>query len=96
MPPKPKIYIETRGGKIVALLEEGYSSRQIAARLVCIRKSVSLILQKQRSTGSVVDRQIPGRARKTSRKEDRLIVRESEGEGTCYSILNSQLNLIWL
>ena len=94
MPPKPRINIETRG-KIVALSEEGYSSRQIAARLGCIRKSVSLILQKQRSTGSVVDRH-PGRARKTSRKEDRLIVRESEGEGTCYSILNSQLNLIWL
>ena len=79
MPPKPRISLETRG-KIVVLSEEGYSSRQIAARLGYSRKSISLILQKQRLTGSVVDRQIPGRSRNTSSKEDRLIVRKSKSD----------------
>ena len=79
MPPKPRMSLETRG-KIVVLSEEGYSSRQIAARLGWSRKSVSLILQKQRLTGSVADRQTPGRSRKTSSKEDRLIVRKSKSD----------------
>ena len=46
----------------------------------CSRKSVSLILQKQRLTGSVADLQIPGRSLKTSSKEDRLIVRKSKSD----------------
>ena len=75
MGPKPRINLETRG-KVVVLSEEGYSQRQIATRLSCSQKTVSLILKKQRETGSVKDKNIPGRPRKT-RREDSLIVRKS-------------------
>ena len=44
----------------------------------CSEGSVSDMLKKQRLTGSVNDAQIPGRRRKTSEREDRIIVRKSK------------------
>ena len=63
--------------KVVALSEEGYSQRQIATRVGCSQKSVSLILKKLRETGSVKDEKISGRLRVTTRREDSIIVRKS-------------------
>ena len=76
---RPRISLEDRG-KIVVLSEEGYSSRQIGARLKCSHKSVALILKKKKLNGSVSDRPIPGRTRKTTRKEDSIIVRKSKSD----------------
>ena len=50
MGPKPRINLEDRG-KVVVLSEEGYSQREIAARVGCSQKSVTEILRKQRLTG---------------------------------------------
>ena len=55
MGPKPRINLENRG-KVLALSEEGYSQRRIAARIGCSRKSISEILKMHRITGSVKDR----------------------------------------
>ena len=79
MGPKPRISLENRG-KVLALSEEGYSQREIARRVGCCQRSVSDILKKQHLTGSVKDRKIPGRKRKTTIKEDRLIVRKSKAD----------------
>ena len=50
MGPKPRISLENRG-KVLALLEESYSQREIAVRAVgCSQRSVSDILKKERLT----------------------------------------------
>ena len=77
MGPKRRISLEDRG-KVLALSEEGYTQREIAARVGCTQSSVSEILKKKRLTGSVKDAKIPGRKRKTSEREDRLMVRKSK------------------
>ena len=77
MGPKPRISLEDKG-KVLALSEEGYTQREIAARAGCTQSSVSEILKKKRLTGSVKDAKIPGRKRKTSTREDRVVVRKSK------------------
>ena len=76
---KPRISLENRG-KVLALSEEGYSQRAVARRVGCSQRSVSDILRKQRLTGCVRDHVIIGRKRKTTIKEDRLIVRKSKAD----------------
>ena len=76
---KPRISLESRG-KVLALSEEGYSQREIAHLVGCSQRSVSDILKKQRLTGCVRDRKILGRKRKTTSKEDRIIVRKSKAD----------------
>ena len=77
MGPRPRISLENRG-KVVALSEEGYSKREIADRFGCSQRSFRDILKKQRLTESVKDLKIPGRKRKTTKREDRIIVRKSK------------------
>ena len=79
MGPKPRIPLEDRG-KVVALSEEGYSQREIAARVGCSQRSVSGILKKHEETGSVRDKRIPGRLRKTTSREDSILVRKSKAD----------------
>ena len=67
-------------GKIVALSEEGYTQRVIAARVGCTQASVSGILKKMMVYGNVNDAKIPGWKRKTSQKEDRIVVRKSKAD----------------
>ena len=76
MGPKPRISLENRG-KIIALAEEQYPHREIAARVGCSHGAVGEIVRKHRLTGSVTDRKIPGRGRKTTARQDRLLVRKS-------------------
>ena len=64
-----RIRIELRG-KIVIFFEEGYTQRQIAARIVC------KVLKKNKLLGSVVNKNILGKKRKKYFHEDRLIVRK--------------------
>ena len=79
MAPKPRITLEDRG-KIVALSEEGYTQRVIAAHVGCTQASVSGILKKKMGYGNVKDAKIPGRKRKTSQKEDRIVVTKSKAD----------------
>ena len=55
MGPKPRISLENRG-KVVVLSEEGYSQREISARVGCSQRSVSGILKKHQESGSVETR----------------------------------------
>ena len=63
----------------MALSEEGYK-RVIAARVGCTQASVSGIVKKKMVYGNVKDAKIPGRKRKTSQKEDRIVVRKSKAD----------------
>ena len=63
----------------MALAEEGYTQRVIAARVGCTQASVSGILKKM-VYGNVKDAKIPGQKRKTSQKEDRIVVRKSKAD----------------
>ena len=76
---KPRISLENRG-KVLVLSEKVYSQREVARRVGCCQRSVSDILKKARLTGGVRDRKIVGRKRKTTTKEDRLIVRKSKAD----------------
>ena len=75
MRPRPRISVENRA-KVVILAEEGYRDllllELVAAKGVCVRS-----LKKHTETGEVRDRKIPGRPRKTTSREDRLVVRKS-------------------
>ena len=60
------------------MAEEGYSQRQIAARVHCSQRAVSGILEKHKITGSEKDKRIPVRRRKTTSREDSIMVRKSK------------------
>ena len=77
MGPKRRISLEDRG-KVLALSEEGYTQREIAACVGCTQSRVSEILKKKRLAGSVKDANIPGWKQKTSEREDKLMVRKSK------------------
>ena len=77
MGPRPRISLENRG-KVLALSEERYSKREIADRVDCSQRRFRDILKKQRLTGNVKDLKIPGRKRKTTKREDRVIVTKSK------------------
>ena len=64
MSSRPRISLEDRG--------------KIGVRLKCNYKSATLILKRKKLNGSVSDLQIPGQTRKTTRKEDSIIVRKSK------------------
>ena len=81
MRPKPRISLENRG-QMLALSEEDYTQRQIAASVGCSQKSVSEILKKYRITCNIKDIKIPGRKRKTTERWDRIIVRKSKMDRT--------------
>ena len=76
---KPRISLENRG-KELALSEDGYSQGEVAHRVGCSQRSVRNIFKKQRLNGCVRDRKILGRKRKTTSKEDRIIVRRSKAD----------------
>ena len=76
MTSKTRIRVEDCG-KIVAFVEVGLSYREIANRVGCSLGAVSHIVRKQKETGTVQDRPIPGRKRVTTTREDRAIVRIS-------------------
>ena len=75
MGPTRRISLEDRG-KVLELSEVGYTQREITTCVGGTQSSVNEILKKKRLTGSVKDAKIPGLKRKTSEREDRLMVRK--------------------
>ena len=75
MVPKQRIPLEKRG-MIIALHQEGLNQRDISQRVRCSQTSDHYI-KKERECGSVRDKNIPGRKRKTTSREDRALVRSS-------------------
>lgn len=61
--------------RVVCLLEEGYSRNAIATKLRCARSTVQELVKKYQATGSIEHRGGNGRKPKTTRREDRLLVR---------------------
>ncbi|GFS49712.1 transposable element Tc1 transposase [Trichonephila clavipes] len=65
---------ENKRYKIIHLKEEGYSMRQIAAKVPCGLSTVVKTLKRFSETNFIVDRGRSGRPRKTSLREDRLLL----------------------
>ena len=61
----------------IALHQERLNQRDISQRVRCSQPSVHYIIKKERECGSVRDKKIPGRKRKTTSREDRALVRSS-------------------
>jgi transposase len=75
--PKFSYLPENKRYKIIHLKEEGYSMRQIAAKVPCSLSTVVRTLKRFSETNSIADRRRSGRLRKTSLREDRLLHRIS-------------------
>ncbi|GFX24744.1 hypothetical protein TNCV_3345241 [Trichonephila clavipes] len=65
---------ENKRYKIIHFKEEGYSMRQIAAKVPCGLSTVVRTLKRFSETNFIVDRGRSGRPRKTSLREDRLFL----------------------
>ncbi|GFY30956.1 transposable element Tcb1 transposase [Trichonephila clavipes] len=65
---------ENKRYKILHLKEEGYSMRQIAAKVPCGLSTVVRTLKRFSETNFIADRRRSGRPRKTSLREDRLFL----------------------
>ncbi|GFV16643.1 HTH_Tnp_Tc3_2 domain-containing protein [Trichonephila clavipes] len=65
---------ENKRYKIIHLKEEGYSMRQIAAKVPCGLSTVVGTLKRFSETNFIADRGRSGRPRKTSLREDRLLL----------------------
>ncbi|GFW28595.1 transposable element Tc1 transposase [Trichonephila clavipes] len=68
---------ENKRYKIINLKEEGYSMRQIAAKVPCGLSTVVRTLKRFSETNFIADRGRSGRPRKRSLREDRLLHRIS-------------------
>ena len=60
-------------GQIIALTNEGYSQRQVAARIGVSKGAVQRTLERFRKTGSYSSRPKSGRPRSTTKQEDQFI-----------------------
>ncbi|GFW70642.1 transposable element Tcb1 transposase [Trichonephila clavipes] len=65
--------LENKRYKIIHLKEEGYSTRQIAAKVPCGLSTVVRTLKRFSETNFIADRGRSGRPRKTSLREDRRL-----------------------
>ncbi|GFV11626.1 HTH_Tnp_Tc3_2 domain-containing protein [Trichonephila clavipes] len=69
---------ENKRYKIIHLKEEGYSMRQISAKVPCGLSTVVRTLKRFSETNFIEDRGRSGRPRKTSLREDRLLLSNRE------------------
>lgn len=63
--------------RVLVLHEEGYSSTKIAQKVGCNQSTVVRILQKHKELGVTQDRYRCGRTRKSTNREDRVLIRTS-------------------
>lgn len=72
MAPRPELSIETKE-RIIQLLEEGKSSRNVAKDVGCSQSAVSKIWTKYQQHGKIVKGKRSGRPRKTSMRQDQKL-----------------------
>uniref|UniRef100_A0A8C1NF85 Transposase Tc1-like domain-containing protein n=1 Tax=Cyprinus carpio TaxID=7962 RepID=A0A8C1NF85_CYPCA len=72
MAPTREMSVETKE-RIIKLLKEGKSSRNVAKNVGCSQSAVSKIWTKYKSNGKVVKGKRTGRPRKTSKRQDRKL-----------------------
>ena len=60
--------------RALGMVEGGLSYRQVAERMGCSLTMIARLVDRHNATGSVDDRQRPGRERVTTRQQDRYIV----------------------
>ena len=63
--------------KIIVLKKQGLSYQQIADKVKVSKKTVFLTVKRAAELGSIADRLCSGRCQKTTRREDRALVRAS-------------------
>ena len=67
-------------GKAIALLDNGFSMRQVSQQLGVSKSVVHRIQRRHQQTGSTAERPRSGRPRQTCEREDRLIERQAVTE----------------
>ncbi|KAK3883289.1 hypothetical protein Pcinc_012326 [Petrolisthes cinctipes] len=70
----------TRRASIIALHEEGYSSRRIAERLGCSRSCIQKWIHRWQETGNLNDLKRNPRSRVTSREDDQRILQAAQDD----------------
>ena len=65
---------EAQRHRAVGMVEDGLSFREIARRMGCSIQTIMKLVERNAATGSVSDRQCPGRQKVTSRRQDQNIV----------------------
>ena len=63
--------------RVSVMREEGFSCRQIVSKVGCSHSAVVKIIQKEKATGSVVDKPRSGRPRASTSRQDRALRRIS-------------------
>ena len=59
--------------RALGMFESGLSYHQIAERMGCLHSTIARLVERHNATGSVDDRQRPGRERVTTRQQDRTL-----------------------
>ena len=65
---------EAQRHRAVGMVEGGLSFREVARRMDCSHQTIMKLAERNATTGSVSDRQRPGRQKVTSQRQDRNIV----------------------
>jgi len=76
MAPVLRLSMEHRA-RVVVLHEEGNSCNKVAQKMKVARSTVQAIVKKHRETGTVKDREGRGRKKRTTDREDRVIIKEA-------------------
>ena len=59
--------------RALGMVKGGLSYRQVAERMGCSHTTIARVVEMHNATGSVDDRQRPGRERVTTRQQDRYL-----------------------
>ena len=65
---------EAQRHRAVGMVEGGLSFRKVARRIDCSHQTIMKLVERNANTGSVSDRQRPGRQKVMSRRQDQNIV----------------------
>ena len=64
---------EVQCHRALGMVEEGLSFREVGRRMGCSHQAIIKLVKRNANTGSVCDRQSPGRQRVTSRQQDQHV-----------------------
>ena len=91
---------ETKRAQIVVLSEEGYSEREISAKMQCSKTAVHTALKNFNNYGSYKDLKRSGRPKKTSPRDDltikRIAVNKFFEENSCCAAWKFWVNICQL
>ena len=85
---------EAQYHRAVGMVEGRLSFREVAKRMGCSHQTIMKLIERNATTGSVSDRQRPGRLKVTSQCQDRNIVQSHLRN--CFGVKTVQILIRWL